>query len=484
MPAPQMKLDILVCFFAYGGNGGVAMQLPSIGKWWAGALHDLKNDPRIGRVAEMTLSDTPITMTRNRAVKLAREGGFHLLMMVDSDNEIDLYVGKEPSAKPFLQSSLDFVYDRCRRGVPTVIAAPYCGPPPHPVKGGEENVYVFRWANMESDIEEGGIRLTAYERHDAAIMVGIQPAAALPTGCCLFTTDAFDLTQTTEHGFFYYEWKDDEQTEKASTEDVTATRDIGVAGRLQFGEDVVFCNWDAWAGHHKPKCVGKPRVLGCDQVGKALQSAVLRNRKSDQRIAYVDFTRDRLPEGLEPVMQVGADLPSTNGYGGPATTCKPLWQGLRLHGVHDPDVLTDLADVVREVAARRPLNALRCIEVGSKASEYAVAMTAGFSSLGGKVWSISPRDARESSENIADIDQVCVVDIPPKAFASDIDEAEADVVFLDSDDPQLIASYMRHVAPWGVFCGTNRSAALDAEIASDDDLGQMGSLWTTPGWSM
>jgi hypothetical protein len=61
--------------------------------------------------------------------------------------------------------------------------------------------------------------------------------------------------------WFYYEYEDGECTHKASTEDCTNTREIQLAGIEKHGEPVVFCNWDSWAGHYKPKCVGKPTPL-------------------------------------------------------------------------------------------------------------------------------------------------------------------------------------------------------------------------------
>jgi hypothetical protein len=33
----------------------------------------------------------------------------------------------------------------------------------------------------------------------------------------------------------------------------------------------VFCNWDAWAGHWKPKCVGKPQIVQAQDISAKLK---------------------------------------------------------------------------------------------------------------------------------------------------------------------------------------------------------------------
>jgi predicted O-methyltransferase YrrM len=266
---------------------------------------EMKSDERIGRVAIQTAGDIPLSMVRNKTVKDAKSQGFDVILMLDSDNVPDLYVGVDPQAKPFWSTSFDFLYDRKVRGVPTIVCAPYCGPPPHPTRGGEENVYVF-YAEGEENQEPGqpepSMRFAAYSREHAAIMTGIQPIAAGPTGVILYSTCVFDLIPPREdpkavlekykngqvtldraadllamEAWFYYEYTDAEQTSKASTEDVTLTRNAQVAGLIKYGEPVVFCNWDSWAGHYKPKCVGKPNPLRIEGVSHVFREAVRTN---------------------------------------------------------------------------------------------------------------------------------------------------------------------------------------------------------------
>lgn len=333
----KSKVNILVAQLAYGGNGGVATVLPQLVPWFAHRHLWLKQDERIGQVAFKTYGDIPLSMERNRIVKEAIAGGFDLILMLDSDNLPDLYVGKEGGAKPFLESSFDFVYDRLCRGVPSVVCAPYCGPPPHPTNGGGENVYVF-YAEADEGQDEGApnpnIRFKAYSREHAAIMRGIQPIAAGPTGVILYTTSSLELIpkrqplreilQDVQAGslgverakqliemrsWFYYEFEDGEESAKASTEDCTNTREIQLAGIAKHGEPIVFCNWDSWAGHYKPKCVGKPNPLRIESVSQVYAEAVRNNVSIDDAQVEIDLPDLPPREVASPNVSVSQGVP-------------------------------------------------------------------------------------------------------------------------------------------------------------------------------
>jgi len=294
-----------VCFatFSYGGNGGIASECPEVGRWIAKAIITAKKDPRITDVFDFDIADTPITMSRNRAVILARNLSADVLVMVDSDQVPDLLLTQDPLAKPFFESSFNFLYNHFDKG-PSVICAPYCGPPPH------ENCYVFRWASFSSNDPDQHCKIEQYTREEAALLTAITPVAAQPTGLIMFDMRAFKLTEPTSHdpfqvlddyttgkltkmqtireirqqSWFYYEYEDCFQTNKASTEDVTATRDISLHGLLHLKYSPIYCNWDAWAGHWKPKLVSKPTVIPIDQIGEKYQKAVLTNRRSCERL--------------------------------------------------------------------------------------------------------------------------------------------------------------------------------------------------------
>ena len=297
-------LDVAFSWYPYGGNGGCSSEHPNIRRWYADTRSWCEKDPRIGRVISLPdYSDTPIPMLRNRAVVDARKEGADVIMMVDSDQHPDMYVGLDPDARPFFQSSFDFLYERKMRGQISVIGAPYCGPPP------SECVYVFQWATNESHNPNVDHRIEMYTREQGAVMAGIQACAALPTGCIMFDMEMFDVTDPKweyevlmkKYGdaqlvkklvrpWFYYEYKDIYQSEKASTEDVTATRDMVLGAYAKLGYNTMFANWDAWAGHWKPKCVGKPVLITSDSINEKYTEAIHSGRRLEHKMQHLVST--------------------------------------------------------------------------------------------------------------------------------------------------------------------------------------------------
>jgi hypothetical protein len=318
------KLNVLIATYPYAGNGGISSQADEVSDWLTDTMIKASRDPRIGRVTKQKFSDTPITMTRNASVCFAREIGADVLVMVDSDMWPDKRLKEGAAdAKPFFETSFDFLYQHYDRG-PVVIGAPYCGPPPC------ENVYVFQWTNRESRHPGSEGRLSGYTREQAFQMAGIQHCAALPTGLIMFDMRAFELTtpaakraglldrlmapvdarlnagvsptslwmrefaqqcldakEQADESWFYYEWTDRFRQQKASTEDVTATRDMSLCGVAVLGYNPIMCNWDAWAGHWKVKCVDKPDCLTVDDVNEKYARACIEGHRRSQR--YVEL---------------------------------------------------------------------------------------------------------------------------------------------------------------------------------------------------
>ena len=286
------KFKILIATFSYGGNGGMKSEHPDVRDWLIKSIPYLKSRPDVESVLHTELADTPITMTRNRAVLTARDAGADFLLMLDSDMAPDLYLGRDPSAKPFLETSLDYCVERYERG-PHVVFSPYCGPPP------VENIYVFRWRNSESDTPNDEAKLEQFTRAEAAERAGFEAVAAAPTGLILYDMRAFELIEPRQQGdkhWFAYEWTDIYGSGKASTEDVQNTRDISLAGIVKYGYNPVICNWDSWSGHWKPKCVGKPQVFTADAVGNSLRRVVEEGRlPRDEKLTFVNFDSKPLP---------------------------------------------------------------------------------------------------------------------------------------------------------------------------------------------
>lgn len=282
-----MKADVMLARFPGGGT-----EHTDCVDWLMDAEHLLRTHPQVGRYGRWKLNDTPITMGRNRALKVAKDGGYDFLLMVDSDMTPDLYLGALPTAVPFLDVAIPFLLDHPG---PAIIGAPYCGPPPH------ENVYVFTWRAKQSDHPNKDVELAQYAREEAAALGGVQEVAALPTGLILIDMRCYDLVRDARRAamkgkpgkprpFFYYEYADADETEKSSTEDVVFTRDLSFAGVRQY------CAWDSWAGHNKTKTVGKPFPVTPDFVAECIRTAIV-NRQPGRGERLLDRKR---PASLPP----------------------------------------------------------------------------------------------------------------------------------------------------------------------------------------
>ncbi len=264
------KHSLIIQRFPYGGT-----EASECVDWLVKTYHRAKLDPRWSDVKCRWINDTPITMTRNRALADARAAGFDFMLLVDSDMapDVELLRG-DPAAVPFYEAAVDHAL---QSPVPTVIGAPYCGPPPH------ENVYVFQWANRGNTLDPAAAnaRLDQYTREQAAMLAGVQEVAALPTGLMLIDLRALDRLP---EPWTYYEFEGagaeceachqrarGPEAKKASTEDVTFTRDLALLGVPQL------CTWSSWAGHIKRYVVGKPRPYTSDVVSKKMRAALERN---------------------------------------------------------------------------------------------------------------------------------------------------------------------------------------------------------------
>src|SRR5258708_32935272 len=111
------KYKIMFCRFPGGGS-----EHPDVVDWFIRAMLQAKADPRVEKVMSWYLSDTPITMGRNRAIEIARSHQADFVVMVDSDMYPDMYVGRNSNAQPFFPLALDFLI---KHQGPAMIAVPY-----------------------------------------------------------------------------------------------------------------------------------------------------------------------------------------------------------------------------------------------------------------------------------------------------------------------------------------------------------------------
>lgn len=479
---PALKLDILICQFAYGGSGGVSMITPDLMEWGIKAVAKMKADPRIGNIHFKIISDTPLTMTRNRAVRHAREVGAHLILMLDSDNSPTKHQGA-PWYKDFFEVAFDEIYNHYGKG-PLCIGAPYCGPPT-----GIENVYVFQFSSYASGRgDETKFTLEQYTRAEAAKMRGVQECAALPTGMILFDMRCFELIEPSPlsnreilakvqcgeltldeaeramgDGFFYYEWPDQYADQKDSTEDVVATRNIALAGMAQLGYNPVRCAWDSWVGHHKPWNVGKPEYYGVEQIANSFKNSVLRDHRVDDTI--IDASRfAKVPRGtkLKPPIVLGPIAAKD-------------WADVHETPREDIEALRAM---VKEVLAEK--DECRVLEVGSWLGNTAIAMAdAGATVDCIDTWEGTPGDltgelaglggdpGKVMQEFLNRIGDRHNKSIRPwrrtSAEAAKMPWKPFDIIFIDADHSYEatkadIEAWLPHLAEGGIICGHDYNA--------------------------
>lgn len=377
----ERTFNLAVAGFPYGGNGGMSNEYPGVRNFLLEVARKAKADPRIDEIHHRDFSDTPITMTRNQSVLWARQVGADFLLMVDSDMQPDCELLEDEDAKPFWDTSLDFCIQHFDKG-PNVVCAPYCGPPPIC------NVYVFHWAVDDHSDPNTNWRIEQYTREEAARMAGIQPVAAQPTGLILFDMRAFELTDPEPHynkllkdgvpkedarsvtrPWFYYEYNNVYQSEKGSTEDVTATRDISFAGHLAYERDVIYCNWDAWAGHVKPTVVRKPKVISADQIQAKYRHAVEQKKTSNRKMVFLGAGDEDSPHKERTPLITDSPQNGTPHIPEDAEEDIPNPYGIERIGMYTPEC--DLVALSALVAEHKPKIA---IEIGSWVGESSIAI--------------------------------------------------------------------------------------------------------------
>jgi predicted O-methyltransferase YrrM len=484
----QTKVNVLICQFAYGGNSSVSMTLPSHCPWLANIAMSVVNDDRVGKFAMKQFSDTPITMTRNFAVEYAKANDFDILLFLDSDNKPDCELKDDPNAKPFWETSFNFIFDRLVKGLPTVVAAPYCG-------GGEdENVFMFWWKNFRNS-ENTKFSLEQYTRSHAAIMAGIQPIAAGPTGVTMYSRSAFELM---EPPYFKYEWADKTESSKASTEDVFNLRDISLLGWKHHKCDTVFGNWDAWASHYKVNEVRKPRIMGINEIGSRFIEAIERGVDSKDRIVDLDSVLDGKQdyEVNQQVEEETAEKVLT-----PQNAMAVQHHELFGHFVTSVGMRTSLEDlqklslVVEKYCQDIGEEDIRVVEIGSWVGESALAIANGLKTENSSVTCIDDfsgggqedltmiidlaggPDGMESyfKKNTAKEPRIHLVRKSSQEICKSIDKADLDIVFVDACHTYEAAKedmveWQKHLKPEGLMLIHDYSEHFPGVVQAVDEL--------------
>lgn len=473
------KLNVMVARYPYAGNGGYASEIPDVGDWLVEIVLEMKQDPRIGEVIPWRKADTPIPAVRNESVMVAKQNGCDLLLMIDSDNVPDYEFKRgTPGSKPFWKTAFDFIYDHYDKG-PAVIGAPYCGPPPH------ENVYVFQVSNRESEHAQVDFQVDQFSRHQAAERTGIERVAALPTGLILFDLRVFDYLPPP---WFYYEWTDKYQWKKASTEDVTATRDMWFHAHRAGKPFPIYVAWDCWAGHVKPKVVGKPQIITCDQVSDKYIEAVKHGYDSREGVKVVDSLAKALTLGAKPYVAPEAKPVAATPAAIEEDWHTPHWM-LEQHGYTpslDLDVIRRLVKEQASKLGREPV----VVELGTLIGQSTKAMACA----GAIVFSIDNREGSPHDGTFAvyAVNRDSVVDALNEnlgklhgkkvhLIVGDSEEVAArwskaiDILYVDADHEYgptkaNILAWMKYVRPGGIIAGHDYCDLFPGVVQSVDEL--------------
>lgn len=246
------KWKIMLARFPYGGT-----ERTEIVDWtasaavWAARQADIDGGLKVWRI-----SDTPVTMCRNMAVKVAQESGADILVMIDNDMAPDI-----DRTHPFLPSAFNFIKSRWNMA-PTIIGAPYCMSAPSyaPVMG-----------TWRTHCEGAELRAAIYNREEAAAFTGIQPCSLQGTGLMAIDMRIFNGFEVNGEvvklppPYFYYQYKDVTNTEKSATEDMVFSANATLLF-AKHGLEIGFVDWDSWSYHVKTEFIGKPKQMTVFQV--------------------------------------------------------------------------------------------------------------------------------------------------------------------------------------------------------------------------
>lgn len=368
------QLNVVLFGFPYGGNSGVSNEQATVARWREQLAVEILKDDRIAAYHSVDLCDTPITMTRNRAVVLARQAKADVLVMIDSDMTPDVHCQPDqyfdPRAKPFFKTAFDFLYDHYDRG-PVCLMAPYGGKQDH------ENMFVFRWRARSNDVhyEDEGFQLDQWTREECAAAAGIHDVAAGPTGLCMIDMRCFDLLEPKDRDdkpWFYYEYTDKYQQAKATTEDVAFTRDLSLLVNDLHGYEPNKVLFDCWAGHNGFRVTRRPQLLTSQDVAAKFRRAADRESKPtlDVKNLVKPVPKPQTSQADRMALRKTAEvLKDVQAMGGESALAAMRRFANMNHTQADMDALAKLCR-----AAKQGVEALVAAEIGSFIGESAKAI--------------------------------------------------------------------------------------------------------------
>jgi hypothetical protein len=87
---------------------------------------------------------------------------------------------------------------------------------------------------------------------------------------------------------------------------------LSLAGAQKLGYNPVYANWDAWAGHWKPKCVGKPQYVAAKNISQKLKDCWEANYDPAVRLVQFSSPVAKLQPTVRPFDSMGMDLPKAD----------------------------------------------------------------------------------------------------------------------------------------------------------------------------
>jgi hypothetical protein len=207
-----------------------------------------------------------------------------------------------------------------------------------------------------------------------------------------------------------------------------------LAGIQKFGEPIVFCNWDSWAGHYKPKCVGAPQSLLIEQVSKVFAEAVTNNISASDQLMDFDFT-DTVSVEKPVASAASTDVPQSD----EDVNHKEIRQGAPFL---NPCLTSEQCDTLLDLCKKEKLG--RVVVIGDSSGEACHT----FDKAGARCYAIATGDYFNHFKVSMN---VSVIDGEPGVICSELDSQEIDgVLVVDSKFAREGADWLhKHVKGGG-----------------------------------
>jgi hypothetical protein len=199
--------------------------------WISNLCIGLTRNRVVDSIVNHYTSGSRIAMGRNLQVKEAMQLGLSHLLFIDPDMLPDTYLEADPQATPVWDTFWSFM----QANPGSVLAAPYCGPPP------KEEVHVFS-PNPSGDLKR-------VSREQAAALHGWQQVGGAGTGFMLIDMDVF---KALKNPYFHDVYTDETESKLRNSQDVDFSKKCWEAGIP------MYVNFDCWCDHQQMVHIRRP----------------------------------------------------------------------------------------------------------------------------------------------------------------------------------------------------------------------------------